>query len=401
MAEPALIAEPLAEPRSGLGALMERPRAFLDRNPVMRRALVPTLVSVGFLLLVLFWMLLSGPERTALFSSLPDADKAAVVQSLEKQGFDVKLDSRTGAVLVPPKDHARARMALAAEGLPRAAPGAFEMLGDMPLGTSRAVEGMRLRQAQERELAAAIESLDGVDAARVLIAWPEPSPFVRDRPPVSASVTVTLAQGRTLSDAQARAILHLVAGAIPGLSTDNVAIADQTGRLLAGEPGGRDAAGDRRVALQARLEARARDAILSLLGPIVGPENLTAQVSVDLDFVAREAASERFEPEGSVRSESESRSTSSEPRAIGIPGALTNVVPAAPVVQADAPPEAAGPTVNTTTSESRTRNYEVGRSIELLSNTGGTVRRPSVLGAVHDHPDFTRVIPFNDLTALE
>lgn len=384
MAEPALIAEPLDPPRTGLAALLDRPRALLDRNPVMRRALVPALVAGGLLLLLILWLLLSGPERSPLFTSLPDADKAAVVQSLEKQGFDVKLDPRTGAVLLPPRDHARARMALAAEGLPRAAPGAFEMLGDMPLGTSRAVEGMRLRQAQERELAAAIESLDGVEAARVLIAWPEPSPFVRDRPPVSAAVTVTLAPGRTLSDSQARAILHLVAGAVPGLATDNVAIADQTGRLLAGEPGGRDAATDRRVALKARLEARARDAILSLLGPIVGPENLTAQVSVDLDFVAREAASERFEPEGSVRSESESRSTSSEPRAMGIPGALTNTVPAAPVVQADAPPQAQGPTVNTTSSESRTRNFEIGRSIELLSNSGGTVRRMTAAVVIHD-----------------
>jgi flagellar M-ring protein FliF len=275
-------------------------------------------------------------------------------------------------------------MSLAAEGLPKAAPGAYEMLGEMPLGTSRAVEGMRLRQAQEREMAAAIESLDGVERARVLIAWPEPSPFVRDRPPVSASVTVTLATGRTLSELQSRAILHLVAGAVPGLSTDHVAIADQTGRLLAGEPGARDGQGDRRVALQARIEARAREAILMLLGPIVGPENLTAQVSVDIDFAAREAASERFDPEGSVRSESESRSTSSEPRAIGIPGALTNTVPAAPTVAAEAPLQATGPTVNTTGSESRTRNYEVGRSVEVLSNNGGTIRRMTAAVVIHD-----------------
>ena len=384
MAEPVLLAEPLPGEGGARGGLLDRPRAFLERNPPLRRALVPAAVSAALLLGVLAWILLAEPARTPLFSTLPDADKAAVVASLEKQGFEVKLDSRTGAVMLPPADHARARMALAAEGLPRAAPGAFEMLGDMPIGTSRAVEGMRLRQAQERELAAAIESLDGVERARVLIAWPEPSPFVRDRPPVSASVTVTLAPGRTLSDHQARAILHLVAGAVPGLSTDHVAIADQTGRLLAGEPGGRDAAGDRRVALQARMEARAREAILALLGPILGPENVSAQVSIDLDFASREAAAERFQPEGAVRSESESRSTSSEPRAIGIPGALTNTVPAAPQVQAEAPPQAAGPTVNTTTSESRTRNYEVGRSVEVQVMQGGTVRRMSAAVVVHE-----------------
>ncbi len=382
--QPVLVAEPLRGERGGIDSLLERPRAFLERNPLLRRALVPAAVSAVLLLGLLGWILLAEPARSPLFSTLPDADKAAVVASLEKQGFDVKVDPQTGAVMLPPAEHARARMALAAEGLPRAAPGAFEMLGEMPLGTSRAVEAMRLRQAQERELAAAIESLDGVERARVLIAWPEPSPFVRDRPPVSAAVTVTLAPGRTLSDHQARAILHLVAGAVPGLSTDNVAIADQTGRLLAGEPGGRDAAGDRRVALQARLEARAREAILALLGPILGPENVTAQVSIDLDLAAREAALERFEPQGSVRSESESRSTSSEPRAIGIPGALTNAVPAAPQVQADAPPEAAGPTVNATASESRTRNYEIGRSVEVQVQAGGTIRRMTAAVVVHE-----------------
>lgn len=384
MPEPALIAEPLAPQRTGLAALLDRPRAILTRNPVLRRAAVPAAASAAVLLGVLAWMILSGPERTPLFQSLPDADKAAVVAALEKQGFAVRLDPKTGAVLLPPAEHARARMALAGEGLPKAAPGAIEMLDGMPLGTSRAVEAMRLRHAQERELAAAIESLDGVERARVLIAWPEPSPFVRERPPVSASVTVTLAPGRTLSDHQARAILHLVAGAVPGLSTDHVAIADQTGRLLAGEPGGRDAAGDRRVALQARLEARARDAILSLLGPLLGPENVAAQVSIELDFASREAASERFEPQGSVRSESESRSTSSEPRPIGIPGALTNTVPAAPQVQAEAPPQAQGPAVNATTSESRTRNYEVGRSVEVTVQGGGAVRRISAAVVVNE-----------------
>ena len=385
MAEPALIAEPLApETRRGLAAVLDRPRAILARNPVLRRALLPAAVSAALLLGVLIVMLLSGPERTPLFSGLPDADKAAVVAALEKQGFAVRVDPLTGAVLLPPADHARARMLLAAEGLPKAAPGAFEMLESMPLGTSRAVEAMRLRQAQERELAAAIESLDGVERARVLIAWPEPSPFVRERPPVSASVTVTLAPGRTLSDHQARAILHLVAGAVPGLSTDHVAIADQTGRLLAGEPGGRDPAGDRRLALEARLEARARSAILSLLGPILGPENVTAEVKIELDFATREAALERFEPQGAVRSESESRSTSTEPRAIGIPGALTNTLPAAPQIRAEAPPEAAGPTVTTTAQESRTRNYEVGRSVEVTMNGGGGIRRLSAAVVVNE-----------------
>ncbi|WP_448586541.1 flagellar basal-body MS-ring/collar protein FliF [Thermaurantiacus sp.] len=352
------------------------PLARLKASPLANRSLWPALAMAAATLLGILWLAFAPPERTPVFRNLPEADKAAVVEALERAGLDVALDSRTGAVLLPPDDHARARMLLAAEGLPKAAPGALDMLGDMPLGTSRAVEGARLRMAAERELARSIEAIDGVEAARVLIATPEASPFVRERPAPKASVSVTLARGRTLTTEETRAIAHLVAGAVPGLAADAVAIADQTGRLLAGGPG---SAGEqalaRRLELKTRLEARAREAILTLLGPLVGPGNLTAEVAIELDFATREAATERFDPEGALRSESTSQSTSSEPRAMGIPGALTNTVPAAPQVTAEAPPQATGPTVETTESRSATRNYELGRSVEVTANEGGTIRR--------------------------
>jgi flagellar M-ring protein FliF len=366
-----------------LPAALTAPVAMLRANPLLARAAWPiagvTVATLG----LLGWLLLSPPQRAPLFAALPEADKAAVVTALEEAGLSVALDPRSGAVLLPQADHARARMLLASQGLPKAAPGGAELMADMPLGTSRAIESARLKAAQERELASAIESLDGVQAARVIIARPEPSPFVRDRAPVTASVTVTLAAGRVLSDAQSRAIIHLVAGAVPGLSPDHVAIADQMGRLLAGEPGaGRMQGDDRRLKIQAEMEARARQAILDLLGPVVGRENVTAQVSVDLDFARREAANERYEPEGALRSEQVSRSSSTEPRAIGIPGALTNTVPAAATVTATPPPAATGPTEQTTGSESATRNYELGRSVEVTSLTGGQIRRLTAAVAI-------------------
>lgn len=339
----------------------------------------PALVAGLGAMLLLGWLALKPPERAPLFTGLPDADKAAVVAALETAGLSVALDPRTGAVLLPPGDHARARMLLAGQGLPRAAPGGAELLDSLPLGASRAVEGARLKAAQERELARAIESLTSVDQARVLIAQPEASPFVRDRAPVTASVTLALAPGRALSEMQARAIVHLVAGAVPGLSPDRVAIADQTGRLLSGEGaggGGRDEAEERRLKLQAAMEARAREAILALLAPVVGRENVSAQVAVELDFAAREAAEERFDPAGALRSEQTSRSSTSEPRAIGIPGALSNTMPSAATVAA-APPAAAlaAPATTATGSESATRNYELGRSVEVTRQAGGQVRR--------------------------
>jgi flagellar M-ring protein FliF len=348
----------------------------LRSNPLLSRALVPALAVATLTLAGILWLAFAPTERAPLFRGLPEADKAAVVESLEAAGFDVVLDSRTGAILLPPSDHARARMQLAAEGLPKAAPGALDLIADMPLGTSRAVEGARLRMAGERELARAIEALDGVEQARVIVALPEPSPFLRDRQPPKASVTVTLARGRTLSAEETRAIAHLVAGAVPGLSTDAVAIADQTGRLLSGGPGGQEqAAVARRLELQMRMEARAREAIIALLSPIVGRDAISAEVSVDLDLGTREAASERFDREGALRSEAVSSTTATEPRAIGIPGALTNTLPSAPQVAASPPPAAAGPTETSSQSQSATRNYELGRVVEVTASDSGRIRR--------------------------
>ena len=361
------------------------PLAQLRASPLFSRAALPAIVAASVAIALFAWVFFSPPDRAPLYSSLPEGDKAAVVAALEEAGLRVALDPRSGAVMLPSGDHARARMMLAAEGLPKAAPGGDDLLGDMPLGTSRAVEGAKLKTAQERALARSIESLQGVEAARVILATPEASPFVRDKAPVTASITVTLAAGRSLSENQARAIVHLVAGAVPGLSPDNVAIADQSGRLLAGEPGsGRDRADDRQMQMQARMETRAREAIIALLGPIVGPENITAQVSVDMDFAAREAAQERFDRDGALRSEATQRNTASEPRAIGIPGALSNTIPAAPTVTATPPPATSGPTTTTTGSESATRNYELGRSVEVTSRAGGSVRRLTAAVVIRD-----------------
>jgi flagellar M-ring protein FliF len=357
-------------------ARLPAPVATLAARPGALRAAVPALLVLALLLAAGLWLVLRAPERTPLFAGLPEADKAQVVAALEAGGLAVALDERTGAVLLPPRDHARARMMLAGQGLPRSAPGGAELIGTMPLGTSRAVEGARLKAAHERELAAAIEQLDGVEAARVMVATGEPSPFVRERAPVTAAVSLTLARGRTLSDAQARAIQHLVAGAVAGLAADRVAIADQTGRLIAGgSDGGADtAAAAERLRLKAALEARAREAILTLLTPVVGAGNVSAEVAIELDLAAREAAAERFDPEGALRSEQLRRETGVEPRAMGIPGALTNTVPAAAVV-VEEPPVDAAPVIETRGSEETIRNWELGRTVEVTRSGGGQVRR--------------------------
>lgn len=373
----------LPAPSPGLPAIIAGPLGRLRANPLVARAALPAGIAAIAALALIGWLIFSDPSRAPLYGQLPESDKAAVMAALEEAGMQAALDPRSGAVMLPAGDHARARMLLAGQGLPKAAPAGTELIPDMPLGTSRALEGARLKAAQERELARSIEVLDGVESARVIIARPEVSPFVRDQAPVTASITVSLAPGRSLTESQARAIIHLVAGAVPGLSPDNVAIADQTGRLLAGEPGaGRMSGEDNRLKARAEMEARARQAILTLLGPMVGAENVTAQVAIELDNASREAAKEQYDREGALRSEQTSQTTSSEPRAMGIPGALTNTIPAAATVTANPPPAATGPTVQTTGTESATRNYELGRSVEVTRRTGGDIRRLTAAVAV-------------------
>ncbi len=384
--------------------MIAEPLDRLRANPLFARAAMPAAVAGLIGLAAIGWLAFSEPSRAPLYGHLPEGDKAAVVSALEEAGMPVALDPRSGAVMLPPEDHARARMLLAGQGLPKAAPAGPELVPDMPLGTSRALESARLKAVQERELARSIEVLDGIEAARVIIARPEVSPFVRDQAPVTASITVTLVSGRSLSESQARAIIHLVAGAVPGLSPDNVAIADQAGRLLAGEPGaGRMQGEDQRLKTRAELETRARSAILALLGPMMGAENVTAQVSIELDNSLREQAHERYDREGALRSEQVNRSTSSEPRAIGIPGALSNTIPAAATVTANPPPAVGGPTVETVGTESATRNYELGRSVEVTRRSGGEIRRLTAAVAISEEalgPPQGRVKVLADIRAL-
>lgn len=366
------------------------PLARLRQSPLWSRAAVPAALVATLALALILWLVLAPTSRAPLYRQLPDADKAAVVAALGTAGFDVALDATTGDVLLPRNDHARARMVLAGQGLPNSSPSGLDLLTDVPLGTSRAIEGARLKYAEERELANSIESLQGVESARVLIARPQATPFVREQAPVKASVTLTLAPGRTLSEAQSRAILHLVASAVPGLATDNVAVVDQTGRLLIDDSSGHLGADSDRLRMQAEMENRARTAILQLLGPVVGADNVAAQVAIDLEFADHDAAEERFTPNEALRSEQYDRhSEGAEPApAIGIPGAVSNTVPSAATVsatpQAPAPaePGADGAPAARILAEKGTRNYEVGRSVEVTSRTGAHVRRLTAAVAV-------------------
>ncbi|MDB5701131.1 MAG: fliF [Sphingomonadales bacterium] len=363
-----------------------RLRGIVDQ-PLVRRSLpMLGLTGVG-LAAVLAWMAISAPAQKPLFAGLADGDKAAVAAALDVAGVKYRIDGDSGALDVSTDDYHRARMLLAGQGLPKSAPGASAALDALPIGASHALEGERLRGARETDLARTVEAIDGVDSAKIHLAVEAPSLFVRDRVKSSASVMVTLTAGRTLSDAQVQAIVHLVASSVNGLNADDVAVVDQSGHLLSADmsnPLAAEAA--RQLDLQNKVEGRYRDALSRLLSPVVGTDAFTAEVHADLNFDERQATRESY-PEGdrALRQE-QSHWTSADgaPPAVGIPGTLSNTPPPASTVSTTPPVQSQPGVTPAKTSEDSTRNFELGREVSVSRVASGQVRRLSVAVALKD-----------------
>ena len=331
----------------------------LAASPALVQARPALIVIAVLAAIALAVMALRTPDWRPLWPGLSDADAAAVTQALAAANFDHRVNSDTGTVEVAAGDVARARILLAGQGLPKSS-AATAGLDNMPLGASRSVEAARLKAALERELALSVEAIDGVKAARVHVATPEPSVFIRDRAAPSASVFVTLAPGRSLSEAQVRAVIWLVATSVPGLAGDRVSVVDQSGTLLSAGVSG----DGQQLAYQQRLEALVRERLMKLLTPMLGPGRFTAEVAADVDFSQNEAASERYQPQGTVKTEQTSRNLDgAPPPAAGIPGALTNTVPQAAQVTGNPPPPAAA-------SDRRNRGTDVGNRQGCVDHPG-------------------------------
>ena len=359
----------------------------LIAQPAVRRALPALLMLLAVAAAGTLWLVLRAPEYRVVLPALADTDKAAVLAALKTGSIQAQVDPATGAVEVAANEVAAARILLAGQGLPKAAASGYDLLGTMPLGTSRAVETARLKQAQETELAASIMAIDGVENASVHLATGEVSVFIRDHAAPSAAVFVKLANGRVLSDAQVRAIGHLVASSIAGLATDQVSIVDQSGRLLSGDPAsGLLGEGMRQLAYQARVETQYRQRVLALLTPMLGESNFSAEVSADLDFSENAVTHESYDKDGVIRSEQGSSATEAAlPPARGIPGALSNTVPpAAQVGTAAAMPASVAAPATGPKNDSFARSFEVGKAVSVTRGAVGQLRRLSVAVVVRD-----------------
>ncbi|MCB2015762.1 MAG: flagellar M-ring protein FliF [Sphingobium sp.] len=409
-AAPASAAVPSA--MGGFGGFNFSFSNFLNQ-PAIQRAL-PMLGLLGVVgAAALIWTTLREPPQRDLFRGLPDAEKAAVVDVLGKSSIPYHFDNDSGAVTVAEDDYFNAKMTLASAGLPKSAPDGNSLLDNLPMGASRAVEGEKLRTAREMDLARTIEAIDSVERARVHLAVEPPSIFLRERTKPAASVMLRLAQGRSLADNQVQAIVHLVASSVPDLSPESISLVDQNGRLLS-NAGGIEGETDRQIAVQARIEERYRQAVMTLLTPIIGTGKFSAEVHAEVNFDERQATRETYpQDEARLRIEQGSWQAGNPDNApgvggeaSGVPGALSNVAPPTPQAntQAGNAQNAQGSTgvgpggtaengqsipklAPLRTQETFNRSFELGREVSVTRDAVGTVRRLSVAVALDNGPD--------------
>lgn len=331
---------------------------------------------------VVLWS--QGPTYSMVFGDLSDSEAVQIKQSLDQMGIPNKIEN--GAVSVPAERAAEARMQLAAKGLPST--GGFSVLEKDPgFGVSQFMENARYQHALEQELAHTIASLGSVEAARVHLAVPQQSAFVRDRRPATASVLLKLRAGQRLGREQVTAIVNLVASSVPGMVADQVTVVDGQGRLLSSpDQNSEFALREQQLDIARRMEEDYAQRIESLLTPLLGPGRVRAQVVAQIEMASTEEAREQYRPESQiVRSEQtseQSSATGSGPQ--GVPGALTNQPPEAGVVQ----PPGAAPPVNAAAaapgatpenvSRQATRNYEIDRTVAYTRQPAGRLQRLSV-----------------------
>jgi flagellar M-ring protein FliF len=390
----------------------------LAAQPAVKRSL-PMLLIVGLVLAGwLAWSAVSSPPQRILFANVTDADKAAIASALQGANIASSIDS-SGSITVAEDDYHKARMLLASQNLPKAAPGGYAILDQLPMGVSRAVEGERLRQARETELARSIEEIDSVAEARVHLATPEASVFVRDRTDPSASVILKLQPGRALGEAQVRSIVNLVASSVPGMRPESVTIVDQMGVLLSRstDGSGNGSPADQRIDFQRRIETKYRDQLVQLLTPLVGPGNFTAEVQADVDLDESQATRESYDKQGGViqREQGAWTGTAKDGAAPGgIPGALSNTPPpASQLVNPNAPGQAgagappagtapaAPPAPQQKQSDSFARTYATGKEISVTRAMPGGVKRLSVAVLLREEAGKPRgLAEINQITEL-
>ena len=365
----------------------------LDRSQRMRLG-----AGIALLVVAAVAAMVMGrqPDYKVLFSNLSDKDGGAIVAQLSQMNVPYKHADGGGAILIPAERVHDVRLRLATQGLPRGSVTGFELMETNRFGMTQFQERLNFQRGLEGELTRSIQALSSVQGARVHLALPNQNGFFREQQKPSASILVSLHPGRILDRAQLAGIVHLVASSVPELAPSAVSVLDDTGKLLSQSP---DAAGEDGINAQQllyvqQIEQQYARRIMEILEPVVGRNNVKAQVSAELDFSRTESTSEQFRPNqtpdsGAIRSQQvlESSGTANK-TATGVPGAVANQPPApsaAPVNGANPAPTAGGQqgAGESTSKRESTTNYEVDKTVKVTRGNNWAIKRLSAAVVVN------------------
>ena len=357
----------------------------LLNNPDVQRILPYVIGVIALAICILFYLWVSAPTYRSVYPGMSEADRQEAKEALDAAGFSPRIDINSGALQVDDDRYHEARILLASQDIPRSATaGGFEnLLEQGSMTTSRFMEQVSYRAAMETELAKSVTEIATIRGARVHLAEPQQSVFVRNQTPAKASVVVVPHPGRVVTQSQIRAIVHLVSSSVPYLPAENVSVVDNTGALLT------DTEGENAMTLtnaqaehKRSLEMSYNRRIEQILASIVGMGNVRSEVDVALDFTEVETTYEEFDKGGvGPRTRSESLDFEQEAAigASGLPGSFSNQPPAAPdFAQSGNLPEESSESASGVSSSSTTRNYELDREIRYVKQQVGRIDRVSV-----------------------
>ena len=359
-------------------------------QPAVRKAMPAIITLLTIVVFLIAYSLAKEPPYRSLYPGLSESDRQAAFEALSGAEFDVKINPESGDLIVTDERYHEARLFLASRGLPQEASvgGVGSLSEDASMTTSQFMEQVRYIAAMEQELARSVSQISSIATARVHLAAPKQSVFVRNRTPAKASVVVTPHQGRIISNSQVEAIIHMVSSSVPYLATDDVVVVDQRGKLLT--DANRNASmqlSSSQMEHKLSIEENYRTRIEALLASVVGANNVRSQVDVSMDFTEEEATFEEFDNRGvgpKARSEIISSEAKNSEDAMGIPGSSSNATPAesAGVVDGQLSGELGG--MQGARSTKTTRNYEVDRAVKHVKRIGGNVERISVAVIINE-----------------
>lgn len=393
-------------PASPFAQVQENIRNLSQRQKLAAGAALA--FGIALIVGVLLWS--RQPDYSVLFSNLAEKDGGAVVASLQQQNVPYRFSENGNAILVPATQVHDLRLRLAAQGIPKGGLVGFELMETQKLGLSQFHEQVNYQRALEGELSRTISSIASVAGARVHLAIPKQTAFLRDEQKPTASVMVNLHTGRSLDQAQIAGIVHLISSSVPNLSNDNVSVIDQDGSLLTKKPDPlRTSLDATQIKYTRELEEGYIERINAILTPLFGKGNFRAQVSADVDFNQTEQTAETYRPnpspEQAIRSQQSNESQTRDQGPQGVPGALSNQPPVpatAPVTTPAVPGTAAGGgQLPLTTSKSATINYEVDKTIQHTRKALGQIKRLSVAVAINhkeekDKNGNVKTVPLTD-----